>query len=112
MDEMTQQNSALVEENAASAKTLEHQSAAMNEKVAFFMLDDDAAAPAPKVAEMPARRAAAPSPRQSRAAIPKDTPKAALKPAASAAAGRRGPVGRLQAAVATALADDQDWKEF
>jgi hypothetical protein len=60
---------------------------------------------------MPARRAAAPSPRQSRAAIPKDTPKAALKPAASAA-GRRGPVGRMQAAVATALADDQDWKEF
>ena len=41
MDEVTQQNSALVEENAASAKTLEDQSAAMNEKVAFFKLDHD-----------------------------------------------------------------------
>jgi len=37
---VTQQNSALVEENAASAKTLEHQSETMNEKVAFFKLDD------------------------------------------------------------------------
>jgi methyl-accepting chemotaxis protein len=40
MDEATQQNSALVEENAASAKTLEHQSVAMNEKVAFFKLEE------------------------------------------------------------------------
>jgi len=36
MDEVTQQNSALVEENAATAKTLEHQASAMNERVAFF----------------------------------------------------------------------------
>ena len=36
MDEVTQQNSALVEENAASAKTLEQQSATMNDRVAFF----------------------------------------------------------------------------
>src|SRR6185436_16911962 len=40
MDEVTQQNSALVEENAATAKTLEHQSGAMNQRVAFFRLDD------------------------------------------------------------------------
>jgi methyl-accepting chemotaxis protein len=39
MDEMTQQNSALVEENAATAKTLEHQAEAMNEHVAYFRLD-------------------------------------------------------------------------
>jgi len=36
MDEVTQQNSALVEENAATAKTLEDQQAAMNEQVRFF----------------------------------------------------------------------------
>ena len=36
MDEVTQQNSALVEENAATAKTLEHQAKAMDEHVAFF----------------------------------------------------------------------------
>ncbi len=39
MDEVTQQNSALVEENAATAKTLEHQAKAMDERVAFFKLD-------------------------------------------------------------------------
>ena len=35
MDEVTQQNSALVEQNAATAKTLEHQAKAMDERVAF-----------------------------------------------------------------------------
>jgi methyl-accepting chemotaxis protein len=38
MDEMTQQNSALVEENAAAAKTLEQQSETMTQRVAFFEL--------------------------------------------------------------------------
>ena len=43
MDEVTQQNSALVEENAATAKTLEHQAHAMTERVAFFRIDSAAA---------------------------------------------------------------------
>ena len=42
MDEVTQQNSALVEENAAAAKTLEHQAKAMDEHVALFKLAADA----------------------------------------------------------------------
>ncbi|HWM45869.1 MAG TPA: methyl-accepting chemotaxis protein [Xanthobacteraceae bacterium] len=40
MDEVTQQNSALVEENAATAKTLEQQAIAMNERVSTFRLMD------------------------------------------------------------------------
>jgi methyl-accepting chemotaxis protein len=44
VDEVTQQNSALVQENAATAKTLEHQAAAMNERVRAFHLDDPASA--------------------------------------------------------------------
>jgi methyl-accepting chemotaxis protein len=44
LDEVTQQNSALVEENAATAKTLEHQSSAMGERIDFFQLDDAAGA--------------------------------------------------------------------
>ncbi|HEY6257868.1 MAG TPA: methyl-accepting chemotaxis protein [Xanthobacteraceae bacterium] len=51
MDEVTQQNSALVEENAASAKTLEDQSTAMDELIGFFRIDEAAsgqATPAPK----------------------------------------------------------------
>jgi methyl-accepting chemotaxis protein len=39
MDEVTQQNSALVEENAATAKTLEHQAKAMDERVGFFQIE-------------------------------------------------------------------------
>jgi len=38
IDEVTQQNSAVVEENTATAKTLEMQSAAMQERVNFFRL--------------------------------------------------------------------------
>src|SRR5262245_48029093 len=44
MDEVTQQNSALVEENAATAKMLESQAQAMSERVAFFRLDGSASA--------------------------------------------------------------------
>ena len=39
MDEVTQQNSALVEQNAAAAKSLEQQSQAMEEQVRFFQVD-------------------------------------------------------------------------
>ncbi len=44
MDELTQRNSALAEENAATAKTLQHQSAAMDEQVSVFQLGDSEAA--------------------------------------------------------------------
>ncbi|HLH96282.1 MAG TPA: methyl-accepting chemotaxis protein [Xanthobacteraceae bacterium] len=44
MDEVTQQNSALVEENAASAKTLERQAKIMSDRVAFFRTGDEAGA--------------------------------------------------------------------
>jgi methyl-accepting chemotaxis protein len=43
MDEVTQQNSALVEENAATAKTLEQQSKAMNDELSVFRLEESAA---------------------------------------------------------------------
>jgi methyl-accepting chemotaxis protein len=41
MDEVTQQNSALVEENAATAKTLEQAAEAMVTQVSFFRIDED-----------------------------------------------------------------------
>ena len=66
MDEVTQQNSALVEENAATAKTLEFQAKSMDERVASFRLrgqdagdygaaDDsaDAAEPSDRGAQQP-----------------------------------------------------------
>jgi len=39
MDEVTQQNSALVEEAAAASQALEHQGRQLNESIAFFRLD-------------------------------------------------------------------------
>ena len=60
MDEVTHQNSALVEENAATAKTLEHQAKAMDERVAFFKLDETPhSAQEPRVAKAPEERPAA-----------------------------------------------------
>ena len=45
MDEVVQQNSALVEENAATAKMLEHQAQAMNERVGTFRVATAIASP-------------------------------------------------------------------
>ena len=107
MDEVTQQNSALVEENAASAKTLEHQSESMNQKVAFFKLDDQV--------DTQAARTPAPAPMRPMAAKPakRDTSPVRKATIAAAVSGRRGgPVGRMQAGLATAIAEDTDWKEF
>jgi methyl-accepting chemotaxis protein len=41
IDRLTQQNSAFVEENAATAKTLEHQSAATGEQISFFRVGEE-----------------------------------------------------------------------
>ncbi len=64
MDEATQQNSALVEENAATAKMLEQQARTMDECVAFFKLGAGPVTPSSdaandeRVEETPARRRA------------------------------------------------------
>jgi methyl-accepting chemotaxis protein len=121
MDEVTQQNSALVEENAATAKTLEHQARAMDERVSFFKLNGTTEdRPAAKHAAQPAaarapRPAAAPPSRGTAAAkqpaAPKQQPAAAPRHAA-AATNAGGPVRRMQAALATAVNQEPDWKEF
>jgi methyl-accepting chemotaxis protein len=98
MDEATQQNSALVEQNAATAKTLEEQQEAMSERIAFFRFAQGLATP---------RTAASPA---------KPAP---TKPAASASSKpvQRAPILRRdrpapRSVGANALAEDQDWQEF
>jgi len=111
MDEVTQQNSALVEENAATAKTLEQQARAMDERVAFFRLraaggPADVARPAARTepaSQQPQHDATAPR-------RPAAVPKRAAAPRRAAAGG--GPVGQMQTALATAINRDQEWKEF
>ena len=115
MDEVTQQNSALVEENAATAKTLETQAVAMTEKVAVFRLGDgghatDAIRASTRSAPAATRTApASPAAKAPGKPAVKLTPKPASKPAASGASG--GPVGRMQNALATAI-KDTEWEEF
>jgi hypothetical protein len=127
MDEVTQQNSALVEENAATAKTLEHQAKAMDERVAFFRIAAGAEdfslamekqppvtvpkAAAPKFAK-PKPIAPAPSaskPTVSDAGVRRDSSKGRTN--GGAAIVSRGPVARMQAAIAEAMSDPE-WKEF
>ncbi|HZD89804.1 MAG TPA: methyl-accepting chemotaxis protein [Pseudolabrys sp.] len=101
MDEVTQQNSALVEENAATAKTLEQQSAAMSAEVNVFRIDDEDEAPlAPS---LPARSTATVLAR-AKAAAPIKSPKPAAPP-------RKPTVGQMQTALAAAY-QDPEWKDF
>jgi methyl-accepting chemotaxis protein len=65
---VTQQNSALVEQNAAAAKALEQQSQAMDEQVSFFQLDDAQSAGAVPLPVATAKRRAANGTRQHAAA--------------------------------------------
>jgi methyl-accepting chemotaxis protein len=109
MDEVTQQNSALVEQNAAAAKALEQQSQAMDERVRFFQLGEDVGdeAPPPAVAGRPAAKL-----------VPQPRPAAATKRPAAVAAGKRpaavttvGSARRMQTALA-AVNEEASWKEF
>ncbi|MCK9908664.1 hypothetical protein MXD81_05960, partial [Microbacteriaceae bacterium K1510] len=110
MDEVTQQNAALVEENAATAKALETQAQSMDEQVAFFKIDEGMATAKPKKA--PAALVVEKS--DVVEAKPVVTRPAAAKPAAPARrpAAAHHPVGRMQTALATALDAESEWKDF
>ncbi len=90
MDEITQQNSALVEENAASVKTLEQQSQAMDEQISIFKLGSLA-----ETAEV-MRRVAPEAPKQPHRHV----------------ARRANGNGSARGALAVAQEKDADWKEF
>ena len=111
MDEVTQQNSALVEENAATAKTLEHQAKAMDEQVAFFQIaaghDTQSYTPA---ATMQSARPTTSTARPAAAASKSATASVKAKPPARKAASA-GPARNMQTALAKAVNAD-DWKEF
>jgi methyl-accepting chemotaxis protein len=92
MDEVTQQNSALVEQNAATAKTLEDQQSAMRERMSFFSFGQSVVAP--KVV----------TPVVTRKAVP------AAKPEPKPASRRAAAAPRVHGA--NALKADQGWDEF
>ncbi|GLQ06960.1 methyl-accepting chemotaxis protein [Sneathiella chinensis] len=96
MDEMTQQNSALVEENAAAARTLQEQSVGMQERVTFFTLDQNTAG---------ARQPESRSPGNGRMGGLQTPSLTVRTPAAP-------PAARPNGNMATAAAPAEDWSEF
>ena len=107
MDEVTQQNSALVEENAATAKTLEEQSKAMMDRVNVFHIDEGA------IDRTTSQRDAAPK-RQAETTRPQAVSPAARQSsiAARKVANGSGSARKMQRALAVAIKEDPDWKEF
>ncbi|WP_417671631.1 methyl-accepting chemotaxis protein [Roseibium sp.] len=97
MDEMTQQNSSLVEENAAACRMLQTQAENMSRRMAFFKTD----------AAMVASAADAKPEAANVAAIGGG----GMAGAAFARPSRRGAVA-LQENLAVAINEDDDWKEF
>ena len=96
MDEMTQQNAALVEETTAAAQSLNEQVSELSQRLMVFR---GGAAPAPILTAPPAR----PKPPVAKAPIAKATPlKTTAKPAPKP----------VLASVGDDFDDDDDWKEF
>ncbi|MBM2772123.1 methyl-accepting chemotaxis protein [Burkholderia territorii] len=111
MDEVTQQNAALVEEAAAAAQSLDEQAARLRETASVFRIDDDAAAPVAAAARPVPRAVAAP------AVVPVSPPAPAVAArnerdaAPRHAAPARKPTAATPApALASAGADD--WETF
>ncbi|APW42301.1 methyl-accepting chemotaxis protein [Rhodoferax saidenbachensis] len=95
LDNVTQQNAALVEEAAAAADSLNQQAGRMVNVVSVFKLDTHAAASAPQ----PSRKL--PVPQAARLAPPKSRPSAAAIPP------RRAPT-----AIASSAEANDDWASF
>jgi methyl-accepting chemotaxis protein len=121
LDQMTQQNAALVEESAAAAESLREQSARMTEAIGVFRLAGGThrtpaakapAAPKPAAVKSPAaskpvaRTAANPA---SATAAPKPAPVASRKTAAAPAP---APAPAARAPQPATTADDGDWETF
>jgi methyl-accepting chemotaxis protein-1 (serine sensor receptor) len=119
MDEVTQQNAALVEEAAAAASSLEDQAGKLRTAVAVFRLEEGGykapvSAP-PKRTATPLRSVVARKVSHARAAQPAAHAAAAPKAAAAtpaaqpAAAAARVPA---KAVASTSAGSDQDWETF
>jgi methyl-accepting chemotaxis protein len=120
LEESTQQNSALVEENAAAAKSLEVQAAAMIDQVRFFQTNGAAVADVAPSARAASNRPAVPKrivasanrglKRQAAVAGKASPTRAPMQ--AGVRANRAEPAGRMRPAVAVAIRDDAEWDEF
>jgi len=123
LDQMTQQNAALVEESAAAAESLREQSGRMAEVISVFKLSNAGQRSAPMKASAGHKPAAAHKPMASKPSNfskPVGSASSGEKPAAKAAAPRpaakasapSAPAPAPRAAPAPAPAADGDWETF
>jgi methyl-accepting chemotaxis protein len=112
LDQMTQQNAALVEESAAAAESLKDQAARLSELLATFKLaGGNPAERAPALAEFGRRSTAlrsAPAQLAKRHVAAKKTPVAPASPAAAAAVA----TGTQSAISSTASEAEAEWESF
>ena len=94
LDEMTQQNAALVEEAAAASQAMGEQARDLNEQVSFFMTTDTAAA-APRIERRAANR-----------------PWQDMKTDDNEAAEKSEPVVQPRRSTVNSSEDDSEWEEF
>ncbi|UWE14609.1 methyl-accepting chemotaxis protein [Herbaspirillum huttiense] len=105
MDEVTQQNAALVEQAAAAAGSLQDQAAKLSELVSVFKLERaHAAAQAAPVAARPAAPSPGPQPRLQ--------PKPAVRATAAAPALPAAPAPKAGKTAKAPSADEGDWEQF
>jgi methyl-accepting chemotaxis protein-2 (aspartate sensor receptor) len=109
LDQMTQQNAALVEESAAAAESLKEQAQRLVEAVAVFRVSAQGSAPAPKAAVAAPKPVAAPAPKA--APVAKVTAPAP-RPAAPKAAAAPKPTPAPTPRPAPATAEEGDWETF
>jgi methyl-accepting chemotaxis protein-1 (serine sensor receptor) len=116
MDEVTQQNAALVEEAAAAASSLEDQAGKLRAAVAVFQLEESGyKAPvnaAPKRAAAPVRSAAARKVSHSMSQTGAQPVTVARAPAVPAAAPTAAAPTRAPAKAVASAGSDQDWETF
>ena len=108
LDQMTQQNAALVEESAAAAQSLNEQAQHLMQVVAAFRVDglDPPAAAVHRPAPAPARPAASTRPRVAAPAAPARLAPAPKKIAPPAAKAKAAPAAKAPAA------DEGEWESF
>ena len=109
LDQVTQQNAALVEESAAAAESMKHQAARLADVVSVFRLDETPHA-APSASARPAAPAVRPSAHGSGAAHPAPRPTPTASPALASSGARPGPVASVPAAAPVGGADE--WESF
>jgi methyl-accepting chemotaxis protein len=106
LDQMTQQNAALVEESAAAAESLKDQAVRLAQVVGTFKLNG--AAPGPAAPVMPATPAKAAAPTKATAPAPAPAARPALAPARAEAPARPEPTFIAP----TPSARDDEWESF